>query len=98
MDLLDSYVGTKYSKLVSFENYDTIHSKIRSYKSKKQYHIYCFSLFLKTKVDPHDSLPIEKRLTLHSVIIFIKSVLNKDKSHYYYKLLLEKCFYQFAKK
>ena len=30
-----------------------------------------------------DSLPIEKILTLY-VIIHIKSVLNKDKNHYYY--------------
>ena len=33
--------------------------------------------FAKIKVD---SLLIEKRLTLHNVIIHIKSVLNKDKS------------------
>ena len=28
----------------------------------------------------------------------IKSVLNKDKNHYYYKILLEKLSYQLAKK
>ena len=33
----------------------------------------------------NDSLPIEKRLTLHNIIIRIKSVLNKDKNHHYYK-------------
>ena len=43
------------------------------------------------------TLPIEKILTLHSVIIHIKSVLNKDKNHYYCKIILEKCSYQLAK-
>ena len=38
-----------------------------------------------------------KRLTLH-VLIHIKSVLNKDKNHYYYKVFLEKCSHQLAKK
>ena len=52
--------------------------------------------FQKIKVDSYDSLPIEERLTLHNVIILIKSVLNKD--YYYYKIILEKCSYQIAKK
>ena len=30
------------------------------------------------KVDSYDSLSIEKMLTLHNVIILIKSFLNKD--------------------
>ena len=51
---------------------------------------YTFShYFAKIKVDSYDSLPIEKRLTLHSVIMLIKSVLNKDKNHYYYKIFFE---------
>ena len=45
--------------------------------------------FAKTKVDSYDSLPIEKILTLHNVIILIKSVSNKDKNNYYYKIFLE---------
>ena len=45
-----------------------------------------------------DSLAIEKRLTLHDVIIHIKSDLNKDKNHYYYKIFLEKSSSQSAKK
>ena len=38
------------------------------------------------KIDFYDSLPIEKTLTLHNVIILIKSVLNKDKNQHYYKI------------
>ena len=30
--------------------------------------------------------------------MFIKSVLNKDKNHYNYKIFLEKCSYQLSKK
>ena len=64
-----------------------------TYKSKNQYHI-CFShYFAKIEVDPYDALPVQKTLTLHNVIIHIKSVLNKDKYHYYYKIFLEKCPY-----
>ena len=49
--------------------------------------------FAKIKVDlsknqSYDSLLIEKRFTFHDVIL-IKSVLNKDKNHYYYKMFLE---------
>ena len=50
------------------------------------------------KLVVYDSLPIEKTMTLHNVIILIKSVLNKDKNHYYYNTFLEKCLYQLAKK
>ena len=41
---------------------------------------------------------IEKILTLHNVVILIKSVLNKDKNYYYYKIFLGKYSYQLAKK
>ena len=54
--------------------------------------------FAKIKVESYDSLPIEKTLTSHIVIILIKSILNKDKNHYYYKIFLEKCLYQLGKK
>ena len=39
-----------------------------------------------------------KTLTLHNVIIHIKSVLNKDQNHYYCNIFLEKCLYQLVKK
>ena len=53
---------------------------------------------MKIKVDSYDSLPIEKRLNLYNVIILIKSILNKDKNHYYHKMFLDKYSYQSAKK
>ena len=48
---------------------------------------------MKIKVDSYDSLPIEKTLTLHNVIILIKSALNKDQNKF-----LEKCSYELSKK
>ena len=54
--------------------------------------------YAKIKVHSYDSLPIEKTLTLNNVLILIKSVLNKDKSHYYYKIFLQRRLYQLAKK
>ena len=37
-------------------------------------------------------------LTLHNVIMLIKSVLNKYKNHYYYKIFLEKWSLKIATK
>ena len=36
---------------------------------------------VKIKVDSYDTLPVEKKFTLHNVIVLIKLVLNKDKNH-----------------
>ena len=91
--------GTRYLTLFGTKKYDAIYDRIRYLISLKSSITYIFShYFAKIKVDSYDSLPIEKTLTLHNVIILIKSVLNKDKNHYYYKIFLEKCSYQLAKK
>ena len=46
--------------------------------------------FGKIRIDSHNSLPNEKILTFHNVIILIKSVVNKNKNEYYYNIFLEK--------
>ena len=38
--------------------------------------------------DSYDSLAPEKTLTLHNVIILIKSLVNKNQNHYYYNIFL----------
>ena len=48
--------------------------------------------FVKIKVGSYGSLPIKKTLTLYNGMIPIKSVLNKDKNHYYYKIPFKKNF------
>ena len=74
-------------------------TKIRYLLSLKSSIAYAFShYFAKSLVNSYDSLPIEKRLTLHNVTILIKSVFNKEKNDYHYKIFLEKAhinFYQF---
>ena len=93
------YDGTRYLALLGPEKYDVIYNEIRYLINIKSSITYIFSsYFAKIKVDSSDSSPIEKRLILKVVIILIKSVLNKDKNHYYYKIFLEKCSNQLAKK
>ena len=77
------YDRTRYLRLFGSEKYDYIYNRV---------------IKVKTKVNSYDSLPVDKTLTLHNVVILIKSVLNKDKNHCYYKIFLEQCSYQLAKK
>ena len=37
-------------------------------------------------------------MTFYDLMILIKSVFNKDKSNYYYNILLEKSSYELSKK
>ena len=39
--------------------------------------------FARSRIDSYDSLPIEKILTFHNVIMLIKSAVNKSKNEYY---------------
>ena len=85
------YDASRYLTLFVSEKYDAIYNRIRYLISLKNGITDIFShYFAKIKVDSYDSLPIEKRLTLDNVIIHIKSVLNKDKNHYYYEIFLAK--------
>ena len=94
-----TYDGTRCLVLFDPEKYDIIYNRIRDIISPKSSITYIFSnYYLEIKVDSYDSLPIEKILTLHDAVILIKSVLNNDKNHYYYKIFLEKFPYQLAKK
>ena len=93
------YDGNRYLALFGPEKYDAIHNKIRYLISLKSSIAYVFSnYYAKIKVDSYHSLPIEKTLTLHNVIILINSVIDKKQNHYYYNIFLEKCSYQLAKK
>ena len=50
--------------------------------------------FGKIRIDSYSSLPIEKILTFHNVIILIKSVVNKNKNNYSDNTFLEKGSYK----
>ena len=50
--------------------------------------------FARIRIDSYNSLPIEKVLSFHDVIMLIKSVVNKNENNCYYKIFLEKCSYK----
>ena len=50
------------------------------------------------KVESHNTLPLEKIMTLWNVIILVKSVWNTDKNNYYYNIFLEKASHELCKK
>ena len=96
-DKMDGFIydGTRYLTLLVSEKYDVTYDRIRYLTSLKSDITYIFChYFAKIKVDSYDSLPIEKTLTLRNFItqLYIimlrcnKSVVNKDKNHYYYKI------------
>ena len=93
------YDGTRYLVLFGPEKYDAIYNRIRYFISQESDNRNVIShSYARIKVDSYDSLPLEKTLTLHNVIILIKLVLNKNQKHCYYNIFLEKCSYQIAKK
>ena len=50
--------------------------------------------FARIRIESYNSLPIEKILTFHNVIILIMSVGHKNKNSYYYNIFLEKGSYK----
>ena len=64
------YDGATYLVLFSAEKFDIICDRITYVISHN---------YAKIKVDFYDLVPLEKTLTLHNVIIYIKSFFNKNK-------------------
>ena len=50
--------------------------------------------FARIRIDSYNSLPIEKVLAFHDIIILLKSVVNKNKNYYYYNVFLENGSYK----
>ena len=95
LDKIDGFIrvfGGEFRHLVLFDNgfFDKIWEKIKYLIIEK-----CGITdsinhnFGKIRIDSYNSLPIEKILTFHNVIILIKSVVNKNKNQYYYNIFLE---------
>ena len=84
------YDGTRYLVLFGAEKDDAIYNRIKYFISQKSGITYVFSHnYARIKIDSYNSLPLEKRLTLHNVLILIKSFFDKNQNHYYYKIFLE---------
>ena len=96
--LVRIYDGIIYLTLFGSEKYQAIYNRIRYLISIKSGITYIFShYFAKMKVDSYDYLSIEKILTLHNVVIHIKSVINKDKNHFFDKKFLENGLIKYLK-
>ena len=67
------YNINRYLVLLGLEKYDPAYNKIRYLISQESGITYFFShYYTKIKVNSYDSLPSEKTLTSHNVIIHIK--------------------------
>ena len=100
LDKIDRFIrvydGTRYLMLFGSKRYEFMYNRIRYLLSVKSGIRYFIShTYAKIKVDTYDSLPLEKTVTFHNVIILIKLVLNKDKNTYYYNIFLEKASHEF---
>ena len=93
------YDGTKYLVLFGLQKCSVIYGRIRYLIGLKSGITYVFPHnYAKNKFDSDDDMPLKETLTLHNVIILIKSVFDKDQNHYCYNIFLEKCSYQLAEK
>ena len=74
------YYGTRYLVLFGPGQYDAIYNRIRYLISEKGGITDSITYnFAKIRIDSYNSLPIEKILTFHNVVIVIKSLVNRNK-------------------
>ena len=86
---INIYDGIRYLVLFGFELYDAIYNRIRYHIGEKSRIIYSIKYnFARVRIDSYNSLPIEKALTFHNVIIPTKSVVNKNRNDYYYNTII----------
>ena len=87
IDKVDRFIivfdETRNLVLFRSEKDDLIYNRIRYLIGVKGGITYATSHnYSKIKVDSYDSLPLEKTLAFHNVIIHINLLCNKDQSHY----------------
>ena len=76
------YDGTRYVVLFGSERYDAIYDRIRCLISQKNGIMYSIKhSFARIGIDSYNSLPIEKTLAFHNVIILTKSLFYKNENH-----------------
>ena len=89
--------GGEFRYLVLFNNelFDKICDKIKYLTSEKRGITESIKHnFRKIGIDSYNTLPTEKILTFHNLIILIKPVVNNDKNNYYYNIFSEKSSYK----
>ena len=72
------YDGTRYLVLFCPEKYDVSYNRIRYLISQKGGIPFLYQNYARIKIDWNE----EETLTLHNVIILIKSVFNKNPNHF----------------
>ena len=98
-DKIDGYIKIhdriRYLVLFGHGWYDEICDRIKYLISKKSGIADSTNHnFARIRIDLHTSLPSEKILTFYNVILFIKSVVNKNKNNCYYNIFFEKGLYK----
>ena len=95
-DKIDGFIRVRgdefrHLELLDYELFDKICDRIKYLISEKNSITDSINHnFGKIKIDSYNSLPIEKILTFHNLIILIKWVVNKNKNNYYYNVFSEK--------
>ena len=75
------YDRIRYLVLFTPEKYNVIYDRIGYLTNEKGGITYSINHnFARIRIDPYNSLPIEKTLTFHKVIIFVKPVVNKNQN------------------
>ena len=93
------YDRTKYLVLFIPKNNNAIFDRIRYFIPSYVTYVDT-SDYVKIKIDSDDALRLEIHffsLTMHNLVILIKSVFNKQLNQYYCKTFSRKCSYQLAK-
>ena len=93
------YDRTKYLVLFIPKNNNAIFDRIKYFIPSCVTYVDT-SDYVKIKIDSDDALRLEKHffsLTMHNLVILIKSVFNKQLNQYYCKTFSRKCSYQLAK-
>ena len=97
--LIRVYDGARHLVLFISENNDYICNRICYLISVKSGITGIISHnYAKIKLNSCNFLPLVKTMTIHNVIVLIKSVWNKGKNNYYCNKLLEKASYELPKK
>ena len=79
------YDEIRYLVLFPSERYNAIYNRIKYLITEKSRITDSVNHnFARIRIDPYNSLPTEKILTFHNVIILIKSVVNKNENNCYY--------------
>ena len=89
------YNRTRYLVLFGYWWYDKIFDNIEYLINQKSGITDSINHnFGRIRIDSHNSLPLEKILTFHNVIVLMKSFVNENKNHYYCNMFLEKGLYK----